>query len=58
MGIKNALVCKEKHCEVQKYGNIIVSSSYSEFNCRSKLCFTFEWPSIADFDFETFFLDG
>lgn len=27
VGIKNALVCKEKPCEVQEYGNIIVSSS-------------------------------
>ena len=27
MGVKNALVRKEKSCEVQKYGNIIVSSS-------------------------------
>lgn len=55
VGVKNALVHKEKHCEVQKYGNKIVSSSYSEFSCRSKLYFTFEWLSIAEFDFETFF---
>lgn len=27
VGIKNALVCKEKPCELQKYGNMIVSSS-------------------------------
>lgn len=26
VGIKNVLVHEEKHCEVQKYGNIIVSS--------------------------------
>lgn len=53
--VKNALVHKEKHCEVQKYGNKIVSSLYSEFSCRSKLRFTFEWLSIAEFDFEAFF---
>lgn len=55
VGVKNALVHKEKHCEVQNYGNKIVSSSCSEFSCRSKLYFTFEWLSIAEFDFEAFF---